>query len=374
MSRKQRKNRMGLISYLIWLLNILCALLLLLSYLSTYINPEISTFFAFLGLAYLYILILNAVFVLFWLIRGKAKLFLSLIVILIGYTSLTNHIQLFPGKEAPDDKGVKILTYNVQNMVHSNLGIQSADNRNRIIHFIAEEKADITCLQEFSNRTGDRDVVFNEIREQTSYTYCYVEDYYPRKTKPIDALVMLSRFPAVNRGSLSLNNGHSSFGQFVDLLIDGDTIRVYNLHLASIKFHHEDYQFVEDISKGQTEQGDLRRGSSNIIRKLNRAFQSRAKQTLVVENSLAECPYPVIICGDFNDTPLSFCYRRISDGLQDAFVKAGHGLGNTFSGNLPPIRIDYILFTPVFNAFDFKVYDINLSDHYPVSVWLKRKG
>ena len=159
---------------------------------------------------------------------------------------------------------------------------------------------------------------------------------------------------------------------YVDMLIHGDTIRVYNLHLESIGFQSSDYQFVEEITKGQAEQAALRRASSSIVRKLLRAFNFRSQQTEVVIKSLSECPYPVIICGDFNDTPLSFAYHSISKGLDDAFIQAGFGLGNTFNGKLPPMRIDYILYSPEFEAYDFNVHRIDLSDHFPVSTYLSK--
>jgi len=373
MSKRSGKSRMGLISYLIWLLNILFALALLLAYLSSYISPEITTFFAFLGLGYLLLMFANLLFMLFWLIRGKGKLFLSLIVILLGYSSFTRHVQVFPGREAPIENSIKMLSYNVQNMAHSNYGRENVTIRNGIFDFIKSEKADIACMQEFAARSRDISGAYDEMKALTGYKYCYNESYHPEKTHRIDALVILSKFPAIKQGLLSTDNGYDLIGQYVDLMIDDDTIRVYNLHLESIRLQHEDYQFVEDISTGQTEQADIRRGSSNIIRKLHSAYQSRAKQTQIVENSLKDCPYPVIICGDFNDTPLSYCYHKISSGLNDAFEKAGHGLGNTFSGKLPPIRIDFVLYTPVFNAFDFIVHGVDLSDHYPVTVYLKKK-
>ncbi|MEE4257696.1 MAG: endonuclease/exonuclease/phosphatase family protein [Bacteroidales bacterium] len=374
MSRRQGKNRMGLISYLIWLLNILFAAALLLSYLSAYINPEITTFFAFLGLGYLFLMLANLLFMLYWLIRGKGKLFLSLVVILMGYASFTKHVQVFPGREAPTEKGFNILSYNVQNMVHSNLGIEKEENRIRIYDFIEKEKSDIVCIQEFANRTGDFEGVFGRMKELTGYPYCYFKSYHPGKTNSIEGLVILSNFPAVHSGVVSTSNGYDIFGQYADILIDTDTIRVYNLHMKSIRLRHEDYKFMDDISRGQTEQAEIRSSSTNIIRKLHTAYQLRARQTLVVEGSLEDCPYPVIICGDFNDTPLSFSYHKISAGLEDAFVKAGHGLGNTYSGNLPPIRIDFIFYSPIFSAYEFNVHKIDLSDHYPVSVWLKKKG
>ncbi len=373
MSRKSGKKKTGLISRIIWLLNIIVAIALLTSYLSSYVDPGITSIFAFLGLAYLILMLTNLLFMLYWLIRGRRKLLLSLIVILIGYQAFIHHVQLLPGREAPEKGTIKLLSFNAQNMAYNNLGIEKEEIRSGISNFIGSQKADIACLQEYAARRGDTSGGFSEMREMTNFKYCYYENYHLQNLRRIDALVILSNFPAFHTNSLTRPGSFHQFGIYADMVILGDTVRIYNLHLASIRFRHEDYQFVEDISKGQAEQGEFRRGSSNILRKLHSAFKTRAEQTKIVQQSLAECSYPAIICGDFNDTPLSYCYHKISDGLEDAYVNAGHGLGNTFSGKLPPIRIDFILYTPNFNAYEFQVHHEALSDHYPISVFLSKR-
>ena len=164
-----------------------------------------------------------------------------------------------------------------------------------------------------------------------------------------------------------------TFGIYTDLIKGTDTFRLYNLHLESIRFRNEDYQFVEDVTTGQAEKKALGEVSKSILRKLHYAYLIRAKQTSVVEASLAECPYPVIICGDFNDTPLSYAYHKISSGLEDAFIKSGHGFGNTFAGKLPPVRIDFILYSTDFQSYDFRIPGIHLSDHFPITVFIEKK-
>jgi endonuclease/exonuclease/phosphatase family metal-dependent hydrolase len=237
--------------------------------------------------------------------------------------------------------------------------------------FINSQNADITCLQEYSAKGGDFTKAFGEVKRLTHYSGCYYSNYIPQKNYRIDALVILTNYPIVDSGTLVLHDDTRVFGIYTDLLYSADTIRLINLHLESIRFKSEDYQFVENMTKGHAEKESFKQGSISILRKLSTAYKRRSKQAEVVIENLKNCPYPVIICGDFNDTPLSYSYRKISSGLEDAFVKSGHGLGNTFAGDLPPLRIDYIFYSPVFTSYDFSIPDIRLSDHFPISTYLK---
>lgn len=360
-----------MISYILWLINIIFVVLLSGAYLSAYINPESITVFAFLGLAYPFILAVNVLFVIFWLIRGKRKIYLSLLVILLGYNPLMRHVKLFPGGDAAGEPGsIKILSYNVQNMSHSNAGLERAEIKQMILDFVEKENADIACFQEYSEKRSYDEQVFEDLTRVIRYNDSYYINYNPKKGYRTDAIVILTKMPYFNSGTLSLPDDHHNFGIYIDIALNSDTFRVYNLHLESIRLHHEDYQFFEDMSKGQTAKGKLGEGSKSVVRKLHNAFKVRARQAAVVVSSLRSSPYPVIVCGDFNDTPSSYAYHQISEGLTDAFVNAGFGLGNTFAGNLPPLRIDFIFHSPEFQSTAFEVHRIKHSDHYPISVYL----
>ena len=316
------------------------------------------------------LLLVNAAFFIFWLIRLRRQLFLSLIVILIGYGPIGRYIQFTPGKKAPDsEKLLKVLSYNVQNMSHSNFGHGGEDIRDHIYGFIRSEEAGIVCLQEFSAKQADIGHAFSDLLSHTGHKYYHYANYSPRRSSRLYALVILSDQTYITSGSLSLPGDDHHFGLFIDLPLFGDTVRIFNLHLESIRLEHEDYQFVEDVSKGQTEKGTLREGSRSVLSKLHHAYQVRARQAKRVRQSIDTSPYPVIICGDFNDTPLSYAYNHISSGLEDSFVGAGYGRGNTFEGKLPSLRIDYILHSKELIPYEFRVHHSDLSDHYALTVY-----
>ena len=94
--------------------------------------------------------------------------------------------------------------------------------------------------------------------------------------------------------------------------------------------------------------------------------QIRAKQAEILTNHIASSPYPVIVCGDFNDIPVSYTYRTLSQNLNDAFEKRGFGFGTTYSGNIPALKIDYILTAKRIKIFNCTILKVPYSDHYPM--------
>ena len=111
-----------------------------------------------------------------------------------------------------------------------------------------------------------------------------------------------------------------------------------------------------------------------VSKSLSQGFKRRAIQAQVVKNYINRSPYPVIVAGDFNDTPVSYAYRKIRKGLNDAFVSSGYGAGFTYRGNYPPNRIDYILFGKTLLCTNFSILRVKYSDHYPIIAWFRRPG
>lgn len=117
----------------------------------------------------------------------------------------------------------------------------------------------------------------------------------------------------------------------VDVPVGGRVVRVYNLHLES-------YQFGREPTLKQTVQKGFRRFRDCLWR--------RSEQVGFVADSIARSPYPVVVCGDFNDVPTSYAYHQVLGRLQDGFRKRGRGWGFTYEGGIPGLRIDYIMASP----------------------------
>jgi len=185
-------------------------------------------------------------------------------------------------------------------------------------------------------------------------------------TKRLDAIITFSKYPILSSQSIKQEEGHN-FCLINDLLIGGDTVRLFNVHLESVRLKHEDYTFIDELDLKFKEEENLKEGSMRIFNKLKTAYARRSLQVGLLKEELDRSPYPVILCGDFNDTPCSYTYQALARDKRDAFIERGKGLGNTYAGGLPSLRIDYILFDPSFQAVGFEIGKHKLSDHYPIS-------
>lgn len=368
-----KKKGRSLFTIFLLILNIFFILCLLVSYLAPYVSPGKIWIIAFFGLAYPVWLIINLFFALIWLLLWKRYFWLPVLAILAGTTFLLSNFQ-FRNKVTPPAGSLKFISYNV----HSLYGISHDKEKKRkktrpeVTTFIASEKPDFACIQEFSIKWYDSLNVVDKFAQQVHLPYYTYKNYYNIKdNKGINAIATFSRFPILKTGSLRITN-LNVFAVYSDHLVGKDTVRIYNLHLKSINLGDDDYSFYANLTEAENK---IPEGSAGrffrIIYKLKRAFELRAKQVDILTEHIQASPYPVIICGDFNDSPVSYTYHQLSSGLNDAFEKAGNGiLGTTYAGRFPSFRIDYILFGDSFRAFSYKKYDTDLSDHYPISVYL----
>jgi len=357
------------------LVNSLVALFLLLSYFSVYINPKSFSIIAFFGLGYPVILAINLLFVLFWFFVKPKFSFISIVFILLGWNHIGRLVQFNSTTEIDtNSKQINILSYNIQNFVKENTSttkyIESSEIQQGITKFIGRQKADIICLQEVLYDKENFSQFPEQLGEKFDCPHSFSRNYYPKRSGKIDALMILTKFPIINKGHFEYHE--KTIGIYCDIMANGDTIRLYNLHLASIHFRREEYDFFSDITKQQNQE-EFKTNTRQIISKMNTAFIKRGNQTNILTEHISKSPYPVIICGDFNDTPSSFAYHEISKNLNDAFVESGKGFGITYAGkDFPAFRIDYIFHNKQYSSVNFTKHKISFSDHYPISCTLIR--
>ncbi len=353
----------GFIKFILISINVFFAVLLILSAYSSLIDPVDLVFPSFLGLAFPFILLCNVIFIVFWIIFSKRLLFLSVISILISLPGLLNFLQFnLPGSEVDT---IKVMSYNVRLFDLYNWS-DNIETRDKIFDQLSGQNADIYCFQEFYHtdqkgkfETRDTLITFlNAKNYREAYTHkMRGEQYF--------GIATFTKFPIINSGKIIFENDDNNICLYTDVKVGSDTIRIYNLHIASIRFSYDDYTFVENIdSKSQSE--DLEKGARTIYHRLSNAFVKRSIQSKKILKHVKLSPYPVILCGDFNDSPNSFCYDLFSAVLDDSFKEAGRGIGKTYIGAFPSFRIDFIFHSKELKAQNYITLPGKFSDHHAI--------
>lgn len=345
-------------------LNCLAAISLLICYTAPYINPENFWLPAFFSMAYVPILCTNAVFLIFWLARLKVYALISAVCALLGSGLMAHNIGFHKpnfelSKASP--QCIRIMTYNVYDFLNEEINNHSNTN-GEILQIIKSEQPDIINMQEYFTHNSERGGMANSIKKLLHTRYYW---FRPLKVTPYDStgLAIFSKYPIVNQDTIPTVNGIKTEGIFVDVKRDDKIFRVYSVHLQSTHFDRSENAYLTKLS--QHGKPDLHQ-SKHIGGKLKLAFVKRGQQVIAIKQQLAKCPYPYIIAGDFNDTPLSFAVNYMANGLKNAFREKGYGLGVTYYGEYPGFQLDYIMVSPAFDVTNYKILRERLSDHYPV--------
>ncbi|MDG5491512.1 endonuclease/exonuclease/phosphatase family protein [Psychroserpens sp. SPM9] len=330
---------------LIFVINSLVAFALLLSYLLPYLEPKKFAFLSVLSLAVPFLIIINILFAIYWLLKVKKQLLVSLVVLIIGYNYVFSLYKFSSSTNIDDSKNLSVMNYNVR-LFNAFDWIDDPQLKQHISSFISEKKPDILCMQEYR---PDED-----IKLEGYYKY---EELSGQKVKNGQAI--FTRFPIINSGSIEFPKT-SNNAIFADIVAARDTIRIYNVHLQSSGIDPT----VEKLSKENSE---------NLFKRVSTTFKMQQAQTELFLQHKNKSPYPMIICGDFNNTAYSYVYKEIKGDLKDAFKQAGNGFGRTFDFKFFPVRIDFVLVDEGFDINAFKTFDVKYSDHYPVMAKVKLK-
>lgn len=336
-------KKLKAIDKFIFVVNSIAAALLLLSYILPLIPPKTFPLLSVLSLGVPLLIILNALFFFYWLIKVKKQLLLPLIVISLGYLFFGSLYKFSTSSNEEVPSSFTVMNYNVR-LFNLYEWIESDNVGEQIVALIKTRKPDILTLQEYKE---------NSDVDLSHYPYEY-KKLSDGKLKSGQAI--FSKYPIINTGSIEFPNT-SNNAIFADLVKDKDTIRVYNLHLQSLKID-------ANVDKLKNED------SERLVKRIGTTFEMQQSQVELFLKHKNECKYPIIISGDFNNTAFSYVYKEIKGNLKDAFKREGNGFGRTFDFKFFPIRIDFILVDKSMTVNRFKTYDEKLSDHYPIMATL----
>ncbi|MEG1544390.1 MAG: endonuclease/exonuclease/phosphatase family protein [Tannerellaceae bacterium] len=351
--------------------NVCVVILFILSAYSDRVSPDTSLFFSYLGLGFPVFCALNLGFVFYWLFLCKWKyLLVGLCSFVICWGPVVHYFP-FHSQEIPVNKEevLKVLTYNVMNFGYKN---HTEKSPNKILEYIAQSNADIVCLQEYmvskSNDFLTSDKIFNALRMYPHHSVILLSSNKYHRF----GIAVFSKYPIRNSHRVKYESDYNG-SSVHELTVRGKKLTLVNNHLESFKFTTEDRTrytaFIKNVSS------DTFDGVKSAIgQKLGPAFTMRSRQAEMVAEVVKKTKNDyILVCGDFNDTPISYAHRTMQGPLMDAFSEAGRGMGVTYNQNFFWFRIDNILHSSNMEAQHCTVDKVKYSDHYPMWCYLTMK-
>ena len=323
----------------VYIINVLVAIVLLLSYILPFVPPKTFPLLAVISLSVPILIIINVLFAIYWLIKFKRQVLLSIIVLVIGIQYVRSLYKSSSANDITTSNEISVLSYNVR-LFNLYEWIKDDDLKQKMKKLVKETNSDVLCFQEFYQ---DKTMQFPEYK----YEYTYIKS---KRSKT--GLAIYSKYPILRKGSIQFPNT-SNNAIYVDVLKANDTIRFYNIHLESLHIN-------PDVSKLQEQD------SEKLIERIGGTFKRQQEQVAILLDHMNVCAYKKVVVGDFNNSAYSYVYRQIKGDMIDAFKVAGTGFGKTFDFKLFPMRIDFILSDESLAVNAFKNYDQKYSDHFPI--------
>lgn len=346
---------------------LISALMLLCAY-SSYIDPRVIPVLSCAGLAFPIFLLLNTAFLVFWLVVYKKYALLPFLTLLASLGALRSYVPVnAPEFDIPKD-AIKILSYNV--MAYMFDKPHEKGNPNEVLEYLAQSGADIICTQEALLSKNKNGKLLNEdVVRKVMSDY----PYYSHFQKGVNCLDCFSRYPILATHRLtyeSAGNGSVAY----EIKVGRDTLLVINNHLESNKLTLDDRAIYKDLIK-DPEHTIQTEASRQLIAKIVDASVIRSSQADSVAKYIRESQHKnIIVCGDFNDSPLSYSHRVIRENLTDAFIESGSGLGISYHKNGFYFRIDHILVSNNWQPYNCTIdRSIDASDHYPIWCYIRKR-
>jgi endonuclease/exonuclease/phosphatase family metal-dependent hydrolase len=338
-------KKMSFISKTMLFFNVVVAFTTLMAYLLPFLAPKWFPFLSVLTLFLPFFLVVNLMFFMYWLLQFKKYIFVSGLVLLLGITFINKFYNLKPTTLPKSEKEFTIMSYNVRLFNKFNWN-KKANIPTKISEFVSEKNPDILCVQEYSNL---------EKTQFSNYKYKHV---FKEGKNIIVGNAIFSKYKIIDKGVINFPNSTNN-AVYADIIKDKDTLRIYSMHLQSIKISTDiEEEEIQKMNESKTKY---------IFRKISSAFTKQQEQALLLKQHYTNCKYKKIICGDMNNSAFSFVYRTIKGSMQDAFESNGEGFGKTYNFKYYPARIDYIFADKNIQINSFETLnDFYNSDHFPL--------
>ena len=342
---------MKIIDKLVLVANLAVIFATVCSYIVPHFNPRDLGIISYTVLLYPILLIANLIFIIYWLARKSRKALFSILILLIGWGYIRSFYVTGAEAIADGSESIKVVSFNTSNFSYNfdHKLKNRSDKEEKIKEFLRSlDTVDIFCLQEIAPYSAD--ILTKSLKSHKLY-------------QPKKGTAIMTRYPVLDVGIIDFGTFTNSC-TWADVRTSRGIIRVYSLHLESNRISADTEKMIE---KGVEIEESLFHGVRELLRKYKRSSFKRADQVSQLRKHIEDCPYPIILAGDFNDTPVSYTYKQLSNGLVDSFMKAGRGVGSSYAGSIPFLRIDYIMVTPMLETQSSRVIKEKYSDHYPVS-------
>ncbi len=343
--------------------NLATVLLMLAAGYADHINPAEHPMLSNLGMLFPFFLIANLLFVFFWLTFKWKKMWIPILGYALAYVPLTLYLPLNSSQDEPEGT-IKLMSYNVCSYGGNWKYEQGFDT---IYNYLKREDPDIVCMQEDVDTW--RRFVFQRYEKIYPYNDTVI---FNRTDLSINGVGIHSKYPILRRERISYPSAANGSVAYY-LLVEGDTVLVINNHLEATHLSKEDRSRYEEMIKGKMQRNDAKEESKTLLVKLGQSSAKRAKGADAVHKYIeTHRQYPTIVCGDFNDNPISYSRRTIAKGLKDCFAETGRGLGLSYNQKGFFFRIDHILCSDHFEPYNCKIDSkMDASDHYPIACRLK---
>lgn len=341
-------------------ITLISALLLFVSGQSPALSPVYSSTLALIGMAFPVWIVLNIILLLYWTIQFKLRLLIPLFSILFHALSIQLYFQWNSNASDSAKVPLKVITYNA-NLFGINRNTSDIDS---IVAMVQEQNPDVVLLQEVFHPDKNLKTFVKWLGRKWNLSY---SEYYQLSPNRNYGMCILSKYRIKNWDKVYFNQPTGNMAMFADIGIPDPnnsqserSIRVYNIHLQSIRFSKTDYKAIEEVN---TEKDFDKTSTEGIINRIRVAYEKRAPQVDALKEEIKDCNLPKMIIGDFNDVPLSYTYFELSEDLNDAFVTRGNGLETTYKGPFPSFRIDYQLYSNPIQCLKYESIKKVPSDH-----------